>query len=149
MLFHDHNIQAMKSCWKRAERFARKGEIHGQHLVWKSNVEAAMSAEYDLGLLSWVAERIDLWCQDNLIDGDESMAALLYWWKEQMFFDPTALPNDLEFQTPAKDKFEVVAEYYKNLGMDIYGTKEEHKDWWVKNHYDFVNKENEKNATQP
>lgn len=99
MLFVEPNIPALKSCWKRAERFAKEGVVEGQHRVWQKNAQAALAYDYDAGVLNWVAERVDAWCQDNIIEGNTSMAALLYWWKGEMFFDPTALPDGLEAPT--------------------------------------------------
>lgn len=98
MLFHSPDIKSLQACWKRAERFAKQGPVEGQHKVWLSNAKAAQGYQYDIQPLSWLAAKIDQWCQANLIDADDSMAALLHEWQQLMPCDPTYLKNDYAIQ---------------------------------------------------
>lgn len=92
----------LKSCWKRAERFGRPGEIDLDHplavawmncewfMVHGSDTEGEEELA-DLIALDWFAHKVDAYARDNLIENDETLGALLLLWRSRMFFDPLKL----------------------------------------------------------
>ena len=120
MFFHkpDTSFKRLIGCYKRAEIFAKKGVIDNKHplaAAW-SNAKLMLDAKsnyktkpknpkklkkhlekrlkddtHDISILDWFSLKVDAFLKDNLIDGDVSLAAILYEWKSYLKFDPTAL----------------------------------------------------------
>ena len=109
----DNTCKTLKSCWKRAESFAKKGIIDSSHKLaaaW-SNCKLFCDAEdlrpmnlcesyagYEKYIVSemlqtivyldWFATKINDYAKNNIINGDTSVAAILYEWQEKMMFNP-------------------------------------------------------------
>jgi len=41
--------------------------------------------------LDWFAIKLDKYSETHILEGDERVAAILYEWKQFMFFDPTKI----------------------------------------------------------
>lgn len=114
MLMHepDRSYKRLTGCWKRADSFAEAGKIDPSHplaTAWANckivldaatyecpttdaeKIEQVASACFDVSCLDWFALRLDEFSKTNMLDGDATVAAILYEWKERMFFDPTKL----------------------------------------------------------
>lgn len=104
MLLHkpDKTFNRLVSCYKRAKTFSEEGEIDTKHplaTAW-SNCKMMLDARadyseelcedltYDIVLLDWFAERVDIFAKSNVLAGDKTVAAILWEWLERMFFNP-------------------------------------------------------------
>lgn len=116
MLFHapDNSFARLKSCWKRAAKFAAPGEIDPSHPLapaW-SNCKLMLDAEgngkryasfqeyvadederveaavFSLSCLDWFALKLDDYSKSHMLSGDASIAAMLHEWKERLILDP-------------------------------------------------------------
>lgn len=117
MIFHqpDRTMSRLKSCWKRADYFAKKGAIDNRHplaAAW-SNCALFMSSwepsrastrlqreeedgkeiAFDAVCLDWFAERLDRYAAGNLLSGDATVAAILFEWRLAMPFHPDPPPR--------------------------------------------------------
>lgn len=103
MLFHTPSVAELQSCWKRANKSAVRGKVTGQHAVWLSNTRLALAGKHEVWPLGWLASKINQWAADGgRFDEDVSMQALLWEWKEMVFFDPMKLPTDPSKLSPPK-----------------------------------------------
>ena len=93
MLLHTPKMTDIKQCLKRANAFAAEGVVSGKHAVWLSNAYAVQENRYDIFPIAWLASKINTWAETNILEGDASMAALLYEWKSMLFFDPEKLSD--------------------------------------------------------
>lgn len=118
MIFHapDTSFARIKSCWKRAAKFAAAGEIDSSHPLapaWSNcklmvdaedngkpytatdiktiEREAAEACTFSISCLDWFAQKLDDYSKINLIAGDKNIAAMLHEWQARMVFDPTKL----------------------------------------------------------
>lgn len=117
----DRTFKRLSSCYKRAERFAKKGTIDQSHplaAAW-GNCQMLLDAKsdykvkpknpsklnmhyerrrndaaYDIVLLDWFAERVENFSKGNLLEGDTSLQAMLFEWKERLLFDPRLMRNE-------------------------------------------------------
>lgn len=118
MLFHapDTSFARLKSCWKRAGRFAAPDKIEPSHplaAAW-ANCEMMLDAEdggrpytstdlktiekeageacaFSISCLDWFAQKLDGYSKTHMLDGDANIAAMLHEWRARMVFDPTKL----------------------------------------------------------
>ena len=118
MIFHTHDYtyKTLTSCWKRAKRFAKKGNINPKHdlaAAW-SNCKMMLDAEddkpmrlcesvksfeskqvkefnYSLICMDWFAARVESFSKEHMLKDDKTLASILYEWQERMFFDPTKI----------------------------------------------------------
>lgn len=117
----DRTFKRLSSCYKRAEYFAKEGTIDQTHPLaasW-SNCKALLDAKsdykakprnssklkkhherrrnddaYDIVLLDWFAERVEDFSKRNILEGDASLQAILYEWKQRILFDPRLMRNE-------------------------------------------------------
>ena len=103
MILHNaKDFSNLKSCWKRAERFAKKGkwkydEKEPIAIAW-ANVKMFLEAhegDYaeQIHFLDWFAIKLDKYSETHILEGDERVAAILYKWKQFMFFDPSKIKD--------------------------------------------------------
>ena len=120
MIFHDHDksYKRLATCWKRAKSFAKSGVIDSNHKLaaaW-SNCKLLLDAEedrqmyfcekheyyenmmvkeftYSIVCMDWFALKIDEYAKNNMLKDDDTVSAILYEWKERMFFNPTLVVN--------------------------------------------------------
>lgn len=92
----DVTLKRLKSCWRRSNRYAKEGAIDLAHplaIAWSNCKDLFLShlnykkRDYknDLIVLDWFANKVELFSKDNLLDGDETVAAILYEWEQYMF----------------------------------------------------------------
>ena len=119
MILHkpDHSFGRIRSCWRRANSFAKKGEMEESHplfitwsnvllfldanipgpppkkekRLWGHKRRVALSHVFDITIMDWMAMKIDDYSKNNILKGDSTVSAILFEWKERMFFDPTGL----------------------------------------------------------
>ena len=117
MILHkpDHSFGRIRSCWRRANSFAKKGEMEESHplfitwsnvllfldanipgpppkkekRLWGHKRRVALSHVFDITIMDWMAMKIDDYSKNNILKGDSTVSAILFEWKERMFFDPT------------------------------------------------------------
>lgn len=96
--------------WKRARRFAKKGDIDAKHALFAawSNCKMVIEAKdeiseesivEDLVFLDWFANKVEDFCKSNMIEGDDSFAAICYEWLTHMYCVPVpALQFEKKYQ---------------------------------------------------
>lgn len=112
MILHEHDRTKgrLRSCWRRAAKLAKKGEIDKNHRLaaaW-SNCKMFIDAREPSGAptfreqteedgvelafnaicLDWFAGKLDAYAKNNMLDGDATVAAILYEWRAAMPFHP-------------------------------------------------------------
>jgi hypothetical protein len=103
MIFHkpDTTFKTLKSCWKRAAFFAEKNIIDINHplaVAWDNcklfldaSDGSAEDITFNLVLLDGFAQKVGFFAKDNMIDGDSSLAGILYEWRSYMPCNPTLI----------------------------------------------------------
>lgn len=105
MIFHqpDSTFKRLSACWKRAEKLAGNHAIDKNHplaAAWE-NCKMFVQAEGDnptkedikftLCCLDWFALKLDEYSRTNILSGDDSIAAMLFEFKQLMPINPTFL----------------------------------------------------------
>lgn len=100
-MFHspDTSLKRLNSCLKRADRFARVGDIDKSHKLYVpfSNLQWYLSGHdasvdrtdqflQDMIALDWFALKVDNYAKDNMIDSDSTLHAMLHEWKKHLPF---------------------------------------------------------------
>lgn len=107
MIFHqpDTTKCRLNSCLKRAQRFAKQGNIDKSHPLYTQYanflwyVDGQESLDVDeivqtmIGL-DWFALKVENYSKSNMLDGDETLAAMLYEWQKRMPFGLPKKKND-------------------------------------------------------
>lgn len=107
MIFHkpDTTMGRLNSCLKRAKRFAKQGKIDKAHplytqysnFVWYADGQESIEVDelvQTLIGLDWFALKIDDYSKSNMLEGDETLAAMLYEWQKRMPFNLPKKKND-------------------------------------------------------
>lgn len=103
----DKSYRRLSSCYKRAEAFAKAGEINSKHSLaaaW-SNCKLMMDEQascFNILLLDWFASLVEIHSLKNILSGDTDLAAILFEWKELMFFNPCLIQNHKENENDSK-----------------------------------------------
>ena len=50
---------------------------------------------FDIVVLDWFASRVDIYLKNNMLSTDIGLHAILYEWKERVFFNPSMINNCL------------------------------------------------------
>lgn len=92
-------IASIVSCWKRANRFEQEGEIDQSHPLYPSWMNAlgmmdGKKSDATITGLAFFAEQVEAYSHKNLLKGDQTLSAMLYNWKQKLWFDPEILAND-------------------------------------------------------
>jgi hypothetical protein len=120
MFFHipDRTFKRLTGCYKRAVILGKQGEINNLHplaAAW-SNCKMMLDAKsdyktkpkktrklkrhkerminddtYDINLLDWFASRVEDFSETAILTGDDSLAAILFEWKERICFNPCSI----------------------------------------------------------
>lgn len=101
MLFHrPEGFSTLKGCWKRAQKFGHIADINPNHplfVPWM-NVQLFLDADdsaekycFDAVLLDWFACKVDEFSKNHILEGDDTVSAILHEWKKRMPFDPTRM----------------------------------------------------------
>ena len=104
MILHNHDVsfKRLASCWKRAECFAKKGDIDLNHPLTSSwnNCKLFLEAQeekingFNLVILDWFALKLNDYSKSHLLKDDITVSSILYEWKEWMFVNPVILSRD-------------------------------------------------------
>lgn len=107
MIFHqpDTTLSRLNSCLKRAKRFAKRGEIDKSHplytqysnFIWYADGQEELNEEQLVQTmigLDWFALKVEQYAKNNMLDGDKTLAAMLYEWQKRMPFGLPKKKND-------------------------------------------------------
>lgn len=92
----DPTLKTIISCCKRARHFASETATmdveHPLYTFWKNSELLLVEDDYStmIDLLDIRAQRIDKHSVDNMLKGDDTIAAMLFEWQQHLFFDPEA-----------------------------------------------------------
>ena len=99
MIFHtpDTSLVRLKSCLKRADRFAKNGPINKSHALAPAFFNMLMFLDandapnpqedaFDLVVLDWFAKKLDDFSKTSMIDNDCTVHAMLFAWQRKMPF---------------------------------------------------------------
>ncbi len=103
----DKSCLRLSSCYKRANQLAKAGQINSKHplaAAW-SNCKLMMDKQescFNIILLDWFASLVEIHSLKNILSGDTDLAAILFEWKELMFFNPCLIQNHKENENDSK-----------------------------------------------
>lgn len=110
----DRSLKRIKSCLKRCNSFAEEGTIDLSHplsvawsnckmfldhrnegpcpkkqkKIWNHKRRKAEDMAFDIICLDWFALKLDDYAKANILKTDKTVSAILYEWRERLFFNP-------------------------------------------------------------